>query len=273
MAISLLTNVASMEAQDQLNQTSTSLQSTLARLSSGQRINSGADDPAGLAIANQLQASVTALQQSALNTNTGIGLAQTADGALSQVTTLLNRAITISTEAANGGLSNQQLTALDTEFSSIKSEIDRIGTSTTFNGSTVFASGTTSIFLSDAASTSTIGVSVGTLSASGLGLSSTGIDLTSTGDAASALSAVNSAIQTVAATRGSLGASINRLNAAANVINNQVVNISQTESNIMSTNVPQEVSNLAKYQVLNQTGIAALTQSNQVTQSLLGLFR
>ena len=273
MAISLLTNVASLEAQNELDQTANSLQTTLTRLSSGSRINSGADDPAGLAIANQLGAQVTALQQSSLNTNTGVGLAQTADGALSEVTNLLNRAVTISTEAANGGLSNNQLTALNTEFSAIKSEIDRIGTSTTFNGTSVFTSSTTSIFLSDASSTSAIGVSVGTLSSSGLGLSGSGIDLTSAADAASALSVVNSAIQTVAATRGTLGASVNRLNAANAVIQTQVLNLTQAESTITSANIPEEVSNLAKYQVLNQTGISALSQSNQVTQSLLRLFQ
>lgn len=273
MAISLLTNVASLEAQNQLNETANSLQTTLTRLSSGSRLNNGADDPAGLAIANQLGAQVTALQQSSLNTNTGIGLAQTADGALSQVTNLLDRAVTIATEAANGGLSSQQLTALNTEFSSITAEINRIGTSTTFNGSSVFTSGTTSIFLSDAASNSTIGVTVGTLSASGLNLTGSGIDLLSSSDAQSTLANVNSAIQTVAATRGTLGASVNRLNAANNVIQTQILNLTQAESNITSANIPQEVSNLAKYQVLNQTGISALSQANQVTQSLLSLFR
>ena len=111
-------------------------------MSSGSRINSGADDAAGLAIADGLQANVTALTQSALNANEGVGKLQVADGALSQVTTLLNRAVTLATESANGTVNDgSQRQALDAEFQSIKAEIDRIGTNTTYNGSAIFPGG------------------------------------------------------------------------------------------------------------------------------------
>ena len=273
MAFSILNNIASIEAQNNLAQTLASLQTTLFRLSSGSRINSGADDPAGLSIADQLHANVVALQQSVQNTNTGIGLAQTADGSLAQVTNLLDRAVTLATEAANGGQSSTQLTALNNEFTSIKNEIDRIGSKTTFNGTSVFTSGTTSIFLSDASSQSAIAFSVGTLASSGLGLSAAGIDLTSPGNAANALTAVNTALQTIATDRGTLGASINRLTAAQNVINSQVQNLTSSEDSVRAANIPQEVANLSKYTVLNQTGISALTQANNALQSILGLFR
>jgi len=274
MAISLLDNIAGLTAQNELNATQNSLQTTLVQLSTGSRINSGADDPAGLSIANQLGAAIAALQQSSSNVNNGIGLAQTADGTLSQVTNLLNRAVTIATEAANGGLTPSQQTALNTEFTSIKTEIDRIGQSTTFNGALVFQAGrTTSVFLSDAATSSTIGVTPGGLSSSVLGLAAANVDLTSTANAQTALTAVNTAIGTVAATRGTLGAAVNQLNSASAVIANQVQNITQAQSNILSANIPQEVSNMAKFQILNQTGIAALGQANQTTQSLLALFR
>src|SRR6201997_3837551 len=102
MAISILNNIPSLAAQNQLSITQTSLQKTLEQLSSGKRINSGADDAAGLAIANGLQANTTALNQSVQNANDGVGKLQVADGALSQVTMLLNRAVTLATEAANG---------------------------------------------------------------------------------------------------------------------------------------------------------------------------
>ena len=144
MAISILNNIPSLAAQNQLSITQANLQKTLEQLSSGSRINSGADDAAGLAIADGLQANVTALTQSAMNANEGVGKLQVADGALSQVTTLLNRAVTLATESANGTVNDgSQRQALDAEFQSIKAEIDRIGTNTTYNGSAIFPGGST----------------------------------------------------------------------------------------------------------------------------------
>jgi flagellin len=144
MAISILNNIPALAAENQLSITQANLENTLQQLSSGSRINSGADDPAGLAIADGLQANVTALTQSSLNANEGVGKLQVADGALSQVTTLLNRAVTLATESANGTVSDgSQREALDSEFQSIKSEIDNIGQSTTYNGSAIFAGGST----------------------------------------------------------------------------------------------------------------------------------
>jgi len=120
MSLSILNNPASLVAQNELSVTSSSLQKTLFQLSSGSRINSGADDAAGLAIADGLQANITALTQSSRNANDGVGQLQVADGALAQVTTLLDRAVTLATESANGTVSNNQRTALDTEFTAIK---------------------------------------------------------------------------------------------------------------------------------------------------------
>jgi flagellin len=140
MALSVLNNIPSLVAQDNLAVTNANLQNTLFQLSSGSRINSGAEDPAGLSIANGLQANIGALQQSSQNATLGVGQLQVADGALSQVTTLLNRAVTLATEAANGGLTPDQYSAITNEYSSITSEINRIGQATTFNGSPVFQS-------------------------------------------------------------------------------------------------------------------------------------
>ena len=146
MAISILNNIPSLAAQNQLSITQANLQKTLEQLSSGSRINSGADDAAGLAIADGLQANVTALTQSAMNANEGVGKLQVADGALSQVTTLLNRAVTLATESANGTVNDgSQREALDSEFQSIKAEIDRIGTNTTYNGAAIFQGGSTNV--------------------------------------------------------------------------------------------------------------------------------
>src|SRR3954454_11221672 len=170
MALSILNNIPSLAAQNQLSITGASLQKTLFRLSSGSRINSGADDAAGLAIADGLHANVTALTQSARNANDGIGMLQVADGALDQVSTLLNRAVTLATEASTGTISSQQRTALDTEYTAIKSEIDRIGTDTNFNGSQVFSGNTLDVFLSDSLTNSHIQSTPGSLSSAALGL-------------------------------------------------------------------------------------------------------
>jgi flagellin len=139
--LSILNNVASTAAQNQMSITNANMQKTLQQLSSGQRINSGADDAAGLSIADGLNANVSALTQSSQNATTGIGELQVADGALAQVTSLLNRAVTLATEASNGGLTADQHTALNNEFTAIKTEIDNIGKTTTYNGSAIFGAG------------------------------------------------------------------------------------------------------------------------------------
>jgi flagellin len=391
MALSILNNIPSLAAQNQLAITGSNLQRTLFRLSSGSRINSGADDAAGLAIADGLRANITALTQSARNANDGVGKLQVADGALAQVTTLLNRAITLATEAATGTVSQAQRGALDAEFTAIKSEIDRIGGNTTFNGTAVFSSATvadknsvagnaavtlattltngsitafsfggktvsmtgdgtktvgdllnylnspttgkglsayidasshlvvkdttnsasvamdatttevkfglfsnptvagsatTSIYLSDSTSSgaSTIDVSVGALSKAKLDYGSSTVDLSAdtlkgADDAASILAAktalgkINQAIQNVAGLRGDIGAGINRLQSAVNVINNQSQNLSAAEDGIRAADIAQEVANMTKFSILNQTGISSLAQANQMQQSVLSLLK
>jgi flagellin len=172
MALTILNNIAAIAAENQLNITSGNLSSTLQQLSSGSRINSGADDPAGLAIANGLAANVAALTQSSSNATDGVGELQVADGALSQVTTLLDRAVTLATESATGTVSNPQRTALDAEYQSIKAEIDSIGSTTNYNGGQVFTNNTLNVFLSDGSTSgsSNIGVTTSTLSSTGLSL-------------------------------------------------------------------------------------------------------
>jgi flagellin len=278
MSFSILNNISALEAQNELQNTQSNLQKTLFQLSSGSRINSGADDAAGLAIANGLQANITALNQSANNANDGVGALQVADGALSQVTTLLNRAVTLATEASTGTVSSSQRGALDAEFTQIKAEIDRIGSTTTFNGTSVFTATTTSIFLSDASSSSTIGVTVGALASSnitngGSTANISGDDLTTDTTAQTALTDIDTAIANVAGIRGNIGATINQLQSSANVIGTQVQNLTAAEDTITAANIPQQVTNLSQYSILNQTGISALAQANSQEQSVLKLLQ
>lgn len=170
MSLGVLNNISAIYAENNLNQTQAGLQNTLTQLSSGSRINSGADDAAGLSLADGLGANSAALTQSATNASSGVGLLQVADGALSQVNNLLNRAITLATEASNGTLNSSQDAAANQEYQSILAEINNIGSTTTYNNNAVFGSNT-AIFTGDASS---IGSSVDTLSIKALSSTSIG---------------------------------------------------------------------------------------------------
>src|SRR5579871_993923 len=152
MSLGVLNNIAAIYAQNNLNQTQNSLQNTLTQLSSGSRINSGADDAAGLALANGLQANVAALTQSSQNASDGIGMLQTADGALSQVTTLLDRAVTLATESSNGTLTSAQVSSANQEYQNILTQIGNIGSHTNFNSINVFNPDATDIIVTDGTS-------------------------------------------------------------------------------------------------------------------------
>lgn len=278
MSLGVLTNVAAINAENSLNQTQNSLNTVLEQLSSGSRINSGADDAAGLSIVDGLAANQAALNQSAQNAQNGVGLLQTADGALSQVTSLLDRAVTLATEASNGGLTTAQATAADTEFQSILTQIGNIGSTTNFNSTGVFnqAAGTTFVLTDGTANGLTQITSAATaLTATSIGgVTFSGADvLTSTAAAETTLTAVTNAIAGISSERGSLGANINQLNAAANVASTESVNLSAAQSTIQATNFGQATSDLAKFQVLDQTGISALAQANSTQQEILKLLQ
>ena len=170
MSLGVLNNLNAISAQNNLNNTSASLSTVLGQLSSGSKINSGADDAAGLSLVNGLQANSMALTQSKTNASEGVGLLTVADGALSQVTSLLNRAVTLATEASNGTLISSQDTAANQEYQSILSEVSNIGSTTTYNGTAVFGS-TTSIYTG---ASSTAGASVNQLNIRSLSSSNVG---------------------------------------------------------------------------------------------------
>ena len=155
MTLSILNNVSDLTAENALSNTQMNLQKTLTQLSTGLKINSGSDDSAGMSIASGMNANIAALTQSQQNASNGVGLLQTADGALSQVTTLLNRAVTLATEGSNTGITGSQSSALNNEFQSIMSEVNQIGSTTNFNGQNVFASNAPAVFTSTQGSVGT----------------------------------------------------------------------------------------------------------------------
>ena len=296
MSLGVLNNLSATYAENALNNTNSSLQTVLEQLSTGSKINSGADDPAGLSLVNGLQANQTALTQSATNATEGVGLLQVADGALSQVTSLLNRAVTLATEASNGTLNASQATAANAEYQSILGEISNIGATTTYNQTAVFGSATgVQIYTGDSstvgASTNTL--SLGDLSDASLGFSASTVayaanaftatntagndlsatDLTSTANAQTALTDLNTSIADVSLQDGYVGSQINTLNAISSVESTQQENIQSAQNAIQATDYGQATSNLSKYEILSQTGISALAQANSVQQEVTKLLQ
>jgi len=290
MSFSILNNMAGINAQNQLNLNSVNLNNTLLRMSSGKRINSGADDAAGLGIADTLAANVRALNQGVQNANDGISVAQIADGALQQITSLLTRGVTLAEEAATDTVDSTGKTALNNELTSIKTEITRIATQTNYNGVSLFDQAATSkltagqmhVFVGDLASQSSVSVNVGTLITAGsvtnlggtiLTPSDSTVSLTSAANAQSAITSLKTAIASVSSERANIGAGINSLQSAVAVLQTQSQNTTAAESNIRDANMAQEIANMTKYQILAQSGIAALSQANQSSQLVLKLLQ
>jgi len=294
MSLGVLNNISATYAANNLSNTSNSLQNVLTQLSSGSRINSGADDAAGLSLANGLQANQTALTQSSRNVNLGVGLLQTADGALSQVNNLLNRAVTLATEAGNGTLSASQNTAADQEYQSILAEVNNIGATTTFNGNSVFGA-SASIYNSDGTATGTstdtltisaltsakVGDANGTITyaagnigyTAGTSTNLSATNLLTSASAQTALTSIDTAITDVAGQRGYLGSQINTLNAISGVATTQSQNLASAQNAVQATDYTQATSQLSKYNILTQTGISALAQANSTQQAVLKLLQ
>jgi flagellin len=277
-SFSVLNNISGLNAQNQLNLNNVNLSRTLSRLSSGRRINSGADDAAGLQIADSLRANTFALNQSIRNANDGIGVAQIADGALQEVTNLLTRGVTLAEEAATETVDAAGKASLQAEFTSIATEIDRIASQANFNGAYLFTAaglggdGALSVFVGDMTSSSSIDVTIASFTADDLnGTDLTAVDLV--GDAAGALADIQSALNSVAAMRGTIGAGMNRLQSAVAVLQTQVSNTQSAESTIRDANMAEEISNLTKQQILSQSGMAALAQANSGSQNILSLLK
>lgn len=275
--LSILNNISALEAENQLNITTNSANKSLQQLSSGSRINSGSDDAAGLAIANGLNANVAALNQSSQNVTDGVGLLQTADGALSQITSLLNRAVTLATEASNSTVSSTQDTAINTEYQSILTEINNISSTTNYNGQSIFgasasAAATFSIFTSDGTTTGQDAFTLSVSDTSAAALTLTG-NLSSSSAAVSELTQITAAISAVSAQRGTLGANVEQLQAASSVDTTESQNLTSASSSITSADIGATVANDTKYSVLEQTGISALQQANQQSQTVLKLLQ
>jgi len=266
------TNVASLNAQRNLFGTNNGLSTTFQRLSSGFRINSAKDDASGLFISNQLTSQITGLTIAARNANDAISVAQTAEGAMQEITNLLQRMRDLSVQAASGITADggNEKAALNAEFTQLAAEITRIATQTTF-GSTNLLDGSVASMLIQ------VGINAGEQVTMALvditGLTALAGSITTVAGAGNALTALDNDIITVDNGRASLGAVQNRFTATISNLQNVVESTSSSRSRIRDTDFALETSNLAKFQVLQQAGLNILGQANANSQNILALLQ
>ena len=275
MSFSVVTNLASLNAQNTLTKTNQGLQTTLARLTSGLRINSSADDAAGLAVANRDGLDNTGLQVGIQASNDAISTLQIEDGAMSNISSLLDRAQTLATQAASSTFTGSRST-LDNEFQSVLSEITRnaqaAGVETgnaNLSSRSVFVGNTQT---NTSASVSYVSFALTTgVDSQGLGISTQSI--TNQANAAAAITAIQNAVASLGTVQGAVGAAMNRFQFAISEAQTMSTSVSSAKSRIMDADIAQEATNLTKYNILTQSGMAALAQANQSTGSVLSLLR
>jgi len=269
--VSILNNVAALGASRQLGITSKELERTIERLTTGRRINRASDDAAGLGISNKLGADIRIAGQGKRNANDGISYLQVADGVLDEVTNLMTRAAELSEQAKTGTISDTNRINIDAEFQNIMKTVIDIGQNTKFNGQNIFGiAATVSV-----GTFSAIGISVAQLSTatSALGLTLGTDSLSTAAGASAAANLILLALDSVSNARASLGAAQQQLSSVSNALGIQVENFTAAYSQIRDANVSDEVVNLTKFQILNQSGTSALGQANQAAQSILALLR
>jgi len=275
MALTINTNIMSLNAQRNLSTTQIALSTSMQRLSSGLRINSAADDAAGLAISVGMNAQVKSMNQAVRNANDGVSLAQTAEGSLNETTNLLTRMRELAQESATGTVSNTQRTSIQNEFTQLSSEIDRIANATQFNGANLL-DGTLSTGISFQIGTNntandSISLSVTSATSSALGLGATAVSTQAT--AQSSLAMIDSALASVSTLRGTLGAVQNRLQSSISNIQVAVENVSAAMSRIRDVDVAAETANMTRANILVQAGVSILSQANQSPQAALKLLQ
>ncbi|KGP63714.1 hypothetical protein EP47_04950 [Legionella norrlandica] len=272
MAITVNTNMSSMIAQKSLNQVQNKLSTTLNRLATGLRVNSAKDDAAGLAIAEGMTARIRGLNQAARNGNDGISLIQTAESGMNQVLSLLQRMRELGVQASTGTYQTSDLANLDTEFQSLKNEIDRVANVTDFNGQAVLNGGTVSIQIGSQ-NTANDRLTITLTDSDSTALAINADDITSNANAQTAITNLDTAITSITTGLAQLGANQSNLESAVSADEDRVMKIESARSRIMDTDFAAESSNLAKYQILQQTGAAMLSQANSSGQIVLGLIQ
>jgi flagellin len=280
MSISVLTNVASLDAQRNLATTQTSLAASIGRLSSGMRINKAADDAAGLGISENLKADLRSLAQAQRNANDGISMTQVAEGSMNEMTGIVTRMRELAVQSANQTLGTTERGYIQTEYSELRSEINRISAVTEFNGQKLL-DGSASAGLAfqigmhnsanDRLSMVVTKLTTSTLGSASLHIASAKLDTVT--NARSALAVFDKAIEQLSTARSKVGATQNRMQVTISNLAVAHENLSAANSRIRDVDVAAETSQLTKSQILSQAGIAVLAQANQLPNSALSLLR
>jgi flagellin len=272
MALTVRTNVASMLAAGALSRTSNALTQSLGRVSSGLRINSASDDAAGLGVATNLETGVISTRQAMRNTNDGISIVQTAEGAANEVTDILQRLRELAVQSSSETLSDDERAFIDDEAGQLIQEIQRIADVTEFNGISLSNTvstldvqvGTTS------AATARISIVLGDLSIT-TGLAVDGVDLSTTAGAQAALDTIDTALGSVNSLRSTLGAVQNRLESSLANSQTYVEALSSAQSQVLDLDFATETAELTKLQIMQQAGVASLAQAKTINQSVISL--
>ena len=274
------TNVSALNAQNAMKVNARNMSATMEQLSTGTRVNSAKDDAAGLAIGQNMTAQVRGLNQAVRNLNDGVNLLQTAEGALTETTNMLQRMRELAVQSASGTYSTTQRSYLATEFLALGSQIENIASQTTWNGYTVLTGTTggttqgTYSFQAGQTSGQTIDVAIGAMTLSALGVTATNAAvITTAASASAAIAYIDSAINTVNNQRATIGAAINRMTYAVDNITNISSNTSASRSSIMDTDYAAASTALSKNQIIQQAATAMLAQANQQPQSVLSLLK
>ncbi|MFV0645082.1 MAG: flagellin [Sphingomonadaceae bacterium] len=269
------TNIGSMKAANANALANRMMGSAMERLSSGKRINSAKDDAAGLAIASTMTAQVRSMNQGIRNANDGIALAQTADGALTEVSNMLQRIRELGVQSKTGTYSDQDRTYMNAEVGELQAQIDDVLTNTQFNGNTLFSttSGTDVTFAIQTGADATDAITLTSQAIDGTVLTAAALDVSDADSAQTTIDNIDTALQSVAATRATLGAGQSRLQSAVNNLTTNVANLSDARSRIEDADYSAETAALAKAQILSQASTAMLAQANQSQQNVLSLLR
>lgn len=272
MALVIQTNVASLAAQKNLNKNQASLASSFNRLSSGLRVNTAADDAAGLAVSESMKSQIRSYSVAERNAADGISMAQSAEGALGEIHGILGRMRELAMQSANGSLTDSDREYLNTEFSSLKDEVGRIQGSAKFNGVDLITKDTGSVtFQIGLSNTANDQI---TLSFGGVDLDDVSTGTTAVGtaeNAQNALETIDDAIATVSTARAGFGTAMNRMEIATSNIQTMKLNLEAANSRIIDVDVASETARMSRNQVLTQAGVSVLAQANQLPQLAFGL--
>jgi flagellin len=274
VSLSIVTNVSSLQAQQNLTRTSSALSSSFAKLSSGMRINTAADDAAGLAISERMKTQIRSYVVAERNANDAISMVQTADGALGEVGGILGRMRELAVQSANGSMSSADRGYLDTEFKQLQAEITRIQGAAKFNDRQLLGATASTIVFQiglDNASFDQLAITFGGFALTSLLATTTNVSGTTASASLASLSTIDAALQTISTQRAKYGASMNRLQITTDAIQTMRVNLSASNSRIRDVDVAEETSRLASNQVIAQAGISVLSQANQLPQMAMRL--